>query len=260
MKNSHIVLFSLLFANSFIFSANPAPDKKEKEKGIFDQCFDSPVGFAKCAAVGTIAGAATGAALWYSWGTAAPVADRIALGVSSLFEPSRPAPRSPRRLNPTPAPKKIESPKRAPLPAKQKPEEKKPDSPRRDDNKKSSWDEWKAPISAAAGFAGGIVVQSVASNSTNDVYDVVTGKKAKRDKEREEDLQIKREELAIQRQLLDGQMKIHEENRRMYEENRKMHNDMSEQHYKLSVVGGNLRNDMSNLSGKIDDVFMGGQQ
>lgn len=278
MKNSHIVLFSLLFANSFIIPANPSREKKEEDKGTFDRCFDSPGGFAKCAAVGSIVGLGTGAALWYSWGTAAPMADRIALGISSIFESPRPAPRPAPQAQQVKVDQQIQSasdklrgglmkpivvvrppsPKREAAPAKQ--EEKKPDSPRRDDNKKSSWGKYEAPIVAGASFAGGIVVQTVATKGTDDAYDTVTGKKAKRDKEREEDLKMQRESLDIQRQLLAGQVSIHNENRKLHEENRMLHEQAAEQNQKLGVVGGQLRADMGNLSAKIDDVFTGAQQ
>lgn len=241
MKNRHIVLLILLFANSFIFSANPAPDKKkEEDKGTFDRCFDGPGGFAKCAGVGALVVGGTGLAIWASGGVLSPWMTRIGGGISNAFE-STPTPKPSEESKPAAAPKQVAVPKAAPAP---KQEQKKPDSPRRDDDKKS----WREPVIAGAGFMLGVASQTVGSDATRDIYDLVTGKKAKRDKEREEDIKLQREGLDIQRQLLDGQMKIHAENR-------KMHEEATEQHYKLGTRGQGLQSQMGALSNKLDTVF-----
>jgi len=55
MKNSHIVLLSLLFVSSFVIPADPSanPQRIIKKKGHFDNCFDSGWEFSKCAGKGT---------------------------------------------------------------------------------------------------------------------------------------------------------------------------------------------------------------
>jgi len=63
MKNLHIVLLNTLFISSIVFAANPSANpivpRIIKKNGHFDNCFDSPWEFSKCAGKGTVV-AATG--------------------------------------------------------------------------------------------------------------------------------------------------------------------------------------------------------
>jgi len=311
MKNSHIVLLSLLFVSSFVIPADPSATplgrRLVRKQGTFDRCFDSPYGFGACALKGTAiaatvtAGVAlTGGAGFVAYGaiTGASAAAGAAAGggvmavgsaaltgasagggaavatiatklgvagtsaylassgttiatgtgatagttalaakglVSEVFSSgeyevvdSAPAP--------APAAKRQESP--APAPS----------SPRRNNGIT------RQDVAAAAGggFLLGMFIEPAISTSTQlvvqDAYNEVTGKRAKLDKQREEDLAIQREALALQKRAIDDQQKQHEELKLM-------HYQATEQHEKADLRGQKLEIKMEGLGARIDDVF-----
>jgi hypothetical protein len=242
MKNSHVVLLNLLFIGNFMFAANPAPDKKEEEKGTFDRCFDSPGGFAKCAAVGTVAVGATGLVVWASGGILSPWMGRIGSSVSSVFE-SKPAPKH--------EPKPAAAPKPAPAPAKKEEPKPAPSSPKRSGITRKE----VAVIASgctAAGFALGAVIEPAVSTAVRlgaeDIYKEATGKRAKEDKQREEQVAMQKEALDIQRRAVAAQEAAIRLQERQHAENVVMHMRSSEQNEKALVHGKSLKQDINNLS------------
>jgi hypothetical protein len=127
-----------------------------------------------------------------------------------------------------------------------------PDSPKRPNNDGPSWREVGI---AAVSFTGGALAVSandarkvMAERAANDLYDDVTGKNDKKEKERQEDIALQREVIASQREATEVQRKIHEENKLM-------HYRLSEQNCKLKNQGSKLEKDIESLCGKIDEVF-----
>lgn len=244
MKNSHVVLLNILFISNFMFAANPAPEKKEDEKGTFDRCFDSPGGFAKCAAVGAVTGGAIGLALWASGGYLTPAIGKIGSSVSGVFE-SKPARKSEPKSEPAPKP--------APAPAPAKKEEQKPapSSPKR-----SGITRREVAVVAsgctAAGFALGAVVEPAVSTAirmgAEDIYKEATGKRAKEDKQREEQVAMQKEALDIQRRAVAAQEAAIKLQERQHAENVVMHMRSSEQNEKALMHGKSLKQDINNLS------------
>jgi hypothetical protein len=256
MKNNHVILLNILFISNFMFAANPAPDKKEEEKGTFDRCFDGPGGFVKCAGVGALAVGGTGLAIYLSGGVLSPWMTRIGGSISGAFE-SKPAPKH--------EPKPAAAPKPAPAPAKK--EEPKP-APAPSSPKRSAINHQQIAAAAAGGFTMGAVLvpplkagmKAAIERGVNEIADDITGKRAKQDKKEQEQVALQKESLDIQRRAVAAQeeaialqKKEFEDQKKRHAEDMLVHMRISEQNEKVLAQGKSFKEDMTSLSKQLND-------